>query len=149
VFGWGPGTYALLYAPFQQAQEKTIISTNLGNGGNAHSEYLGPLSESGIMGVITFVAIVICVLSAGFRLYYSIKDKEMKRMVLVLVLGFVTYIVHGGLNDFLDTDKASVPFWGFIAMLVAIDTYHRKIKESEQLQVQPGTSEVLISESSH
>ena len=133
VFGWGPGTYALLYAPFQQAQEKTIISTNLGNGGNAHSEYLGPLSEAGILGIITFIAIVICVLSAGFRLYYTIHENEMKKLVLVLLLGFVTYIVHGGINDFLDTDKASVPFWGFIAMLVAIDVYHRKSAQQAEM----------------
>lgn len=129
IFGWGPGTYTFVYAPFQQAQDKTIISTNMGNGGNAHSEYLGPLSESGVLGIVTFVAIVICVLSAGFRLYYTVTENEMKKLVLVLLLGFVTYIVHGGINDFLDTDKASVPFWGFIAMFVAIDVYHRKAVE--------------------
>ena len=144
VFGWGPGTYAFVYAPFQQAQEKTIISTNLGNGGNSHSEYFGPLSESGILGVITFVAIVICVLSAGFRLYYTIKDNEMRKLVLVLLLGFVTYIVHGGINDFLDTDKASVPFWGFIAMLVAIDIYHRQaLVKTNVVKPQPAAESLV------
>lgn len=133
IFGWGPGTYALVYAPFQQVQEKTIISTNMGNGGTAHSEYLGPLSEAGVLGVITFVAIVICVLSTGFRLYYTISEGETKRIVLVLLLGFVSYIVHGAINNFLDTDKASVPFWGFIAMLVAIDLYHSKSMEEQQI----------------
>ena len=34
--------------------------------------------------------------------------------------------IHGVLNNYLDTDKASVPFWGFIAILVALDLYHRK-----------------------
>jgi len=53
--------------------------------------------------------------------------------VLVTLLGFVTYIVHGALNDFLDTDKASVPFWGFIAMLVAIDVYHKNKALEEEL----------------
>ena len=128
-FGWGPGTYSFEYAPFQHAHEKTIISTNMGDKGNAHSEYIGPLSESGVFGVLTFVAIIICTLSTGFRLYYSLKDYETKRLVLVILLGFITYIVHGGLNNFLDTDKASVPFWGFIAMLVAIDLYHNNKKE--------------------
>jgi len=28
-------------------------------------------------------------------------------------------------DDFLDTDKASVPFWGFTALLVAIDVYYK------------------------
>lgn len=126
VLGWGPGTYAFVYAPFQHANEKTIISTNMGDRGNAHSEYIGPLCESGVLGALTFIAIVICFLSTGFRLYYTINDRELKNIVLVILLGFITYIVHGGLNNFLDTDKASVPFWGFVAMLVTIDIYHRK-----------------------
>jgi hypothetical protein len=57
----------------------------------------------------------------------------MKKIVLVVLLGFVTYIVHGGLNNFLDTDKASVPFWGFVAILVAIDVYHKnKVNKSAE-----------------
>lgn len=125
VFGWGPGTYSFEYAPFQHAHEKTIISTNMGDRGNAHSEYIGPLCESGVPGALTFIAIIICVLATGFRLYYTVKENETKKIVLVTLLGFITYIVHGGLNNFLDTDKASVPFWGFVAILVAIDLYHK------------------------
>ncbi len=45
VFGFGPGTYQFLYAPYQRSKEKTIISTNFGDVGNAHSEYIGPMSE--------------------------------------------------------------------------------------------------------
>jgi hypothetical protein len=41
-----------------------------------------------------------------------------------LVLGLITYWVHGMLNNFLDTEKASVPFWAFIAGLVALEVYH-------------------------
>lgn len=131
IFGWGPGTYSFEYAPFQHAHEKTIISTNMGDKGNAHSEYIGPLCESGVLGVLSFLAIILCVLATGFRLYYTVKDKEAKNIVLVTLLGFVTYIVHGGVNDFLDTDKASVPFWGFVAILVAIDLYHKNGEKEE------------------
>ena len=132
IFGWGPGTYSFEYAPFQHAEDKTIISTNNGDAGNAHSEYIGPLAESGLLGTLTFLAIILYVLSTGFRLYYTIIDYETKKLVLVILLGFVTYVVHGGINNFLDTDKASVPFWGFIAMLVAIDIYHNnKTEESK------------------
>ncbi|MBL0329861.1 MAG: O-antigen ligase family protein [Bacteroidetes bacterium] len=133
IFGWGPGTYSFEYAPFQHAHEKTIISTNMGDKGNAHSEYIGPLCESGVLGALTFIGIVIVVLSTGFRLYYTVKENETKKMVLVLLLGFITYIVHGGLNNFLDTDKASVPFWGFVAALVAIDLYHKNKPKQEQI----------------
>ena len=129
IFGWGPGTYSFEYAPFQHAHEKTIISTNMGDKGNAHSEYIGPLCESGVLGALTFIIIVIVVLSTGFRLYYTVTENETKKIVLVILLGFITYIVHGGLNNFLDTDKASVPFWGFVAALVAIDLYHKNREE--------------------
>ena len=55
--------------------------------------------------------------------------------MLVILLGFITYVVHGGLNNFLDTDKASVPFWGFVAALVAIDLYHKnKVDEAVEVE---------------
>ena len=48
-FGWGPGTYAFVYAHFKSLKDLTIISTNFGDGGNAHSEYLSPLAEQGFL----------------------------------------------------------------------------------------------------
>lgn len=38
----GAGTYQFNYSVYQLNEEKTYISTNLGDKGNAHSEYLGP-----------------------------------------------------------------------------------------------------------
>lgn len=126
VFGWGPGTYMFQYAPFQMSDEQTIISTNTGNMGNAHSEYIGPLAESGVIGMLTFLILVIVVFYKGSRLYHELPKGEMKTVVLLTLLGLFTYVTHGLLNNYLDTDKASVPFWGFIALIVAIDIYHNK-----------------------
>jgi len=124
--GVGPGAYQFLYAPYQLSKEKTIISTNAGDRGNAHSEYIGPLTESGVLGMLTFLAIVILVLYTALKVYHKTNDRKVKILSLVLVLGLITYYVHGTLNNFLDTDKASVPFWGFTAIIVALDLYHRQ-----------------------
>ena len=124
IFGWGPGTYQFVYAPYQRAKEKTIISTNYGDMGNAHSEYIGPLSESGVLGMLTFLGIVITSVLTGIRIYRRSQDKHIKIIGLMMTLGLITYYVHGLMNNFLDTDKASVPFWGFTAIIVAIDLYH-------------------------
>lgn len=126
VFGWGPGTYTFHYAPFQLSHEKTIISTNQGDMGNAHSEYLGPLSEQGVMGMLSFVLIIVVTLITGIRAVRNAADSELGMLGLAAIVGLVTYYLHGILNNFLDTDKASVPFWGFTALLVAIDIYYRK-----------------------
>jgi O-antigen ligase len=125
-FGWGPGTYMFQYAPFQMSNEQTIISTNSGNMGNAHSEYIGPLAESGVFGMLTFLTLVIVVFTRGSLLYHRLPKGELKTVVLLTILSLFTYVTHGLLNNYLDTDKASVPFWGFIAIIVAIDVYHSK-----------------------
>lgn len=132
VMGIGPGTYQFLYAPYQLSKEKTIISTNAGDRGNAHSEYIGPLTESGVPGMLSFLAIVICVLYTAMRVFRRSADQKVKTISLVLMLGLVTYYVHGTLNNFLDSDKASVPFWGFTAIIVALDLYYGKKAGSPQ-----------------
>lgn len=126
IFGWGPGTYQFVYAPFQQTRNKTIISTNAGDKGTAHSEYIGPLSESGILGMLSILAIVIVISITSVRLYKRTKNAEVKMLTLVYFLGLVTYFIHGALNNFLDTDKSSVPFWTFAATIVALDIFHSK-----------------------
>lgn len=123
VLGWGPGTYTFLYAPFQRSTEKTIISTNAGDLGNAHSEYIGPLAESGIIGTLSFVLIIIVVYYRGSKLYHRLPPGEFRGLLLSVLVGLFTYVVHGMINNYLDTDKAAVPFWGFIAFIVAADIY--------------------------
>ncbi len=124
--GWGPGTYMFKYAPFQRSYERTIISTNFGNLGNAHSEYLGPLAETGILGMLIVLVLTVMVIYKGIQLYYKGKTKEIRILSLLSLLCLVTYFAHGLMNNFLDTDKASVPFWSYIAFLTAVDLYHKK-----------------------
>jgi putative inorganic carbon (hco3(-)) transporter len=126
VFGWGPGTYQFKYAPFQMASEKTVISTNYGERGNAHSEYLGALAESGIPGMLFYISLVAVALWRGSKTWRGYKDKESKYLLLALMAGLVTYVIHGGLNNFLDTDKISALFWGILAAMVALENNLRE-----------------------
>lgn len=129
--GWGPGTYMFNYAPYQISAHRTIISTNSADGGNAHSEYLGPMAESGFMGMITFLILIGIVIYTAVHAYSRTNDKRLKTIVMGALLGLITYYVHGILNNFLDTDKLSVPFWGFTAIIVAVDIYTRKASLTE------------------
>jgi O-antigen ligase len=106
--------------------DRTIISTNSANGGNAHSEYLGPLAESGLLGAISVLILIITVIYTGIHAYSRTDDKKLKTLAIGALLGLITYYIHGTMNNFLDTDKLSVPFWGFSAIIVAIDIYTKK-----------------------
>ena len=129
--GWGPGTYQFVYAPHQRSEHRTIISTNNADRGNAHSEYLGPLAEQGIPGTLIILSILLATCNMGFRTYRALRERDRWRAywAMSVYLGLMTYFIHGVLNNYLDTDKASAPFWGFLAILVVMDL---EVKKSER-----------------
>ena len=133
LWGWGPGTYQFEYAPFQTSDLRTVISTNNADLGNAHSEYLGPLAEQGVLGLAGVLALLLATCHLGFKLQRTLHDPEKKRLAMGLFLGLITYFVHGVLNNYLDTDKASAPFWGFLALLVVLDLGTKGSQERTQI----------------
>lgn len=134
LLGFGPGTYAFTYASYQRPENLTLISTNFGDQGNAHSEFLGPLAEQGVLGSLTFIILLIVVFYKGITLYFRLEDKELKMFVMCALMGLITYYIHGVLNNYLDQDKAALPFWALTAMLVAIDVHHEDLVKKKQLK---------------
>ena len=126
ILGIGPGTYQFQYGSYQKSYQLSTISTNAGDLGNAHSEYIGPMTEQGIVGVGLVVAVFLATFATGVRVYRTAADSATGRMALAFTLSLLTYYVHGMFNNFLDTDKLSVPFWGFTAVVVALDLYSTK-----------------------
>jgi putative inorganic carbon (hco3(-)) transporter len=133
VWGWGPGTYMFEYAPFQASEDRTIISTNFATGGNAHSEYLGPLAEQGLIGMLLVVVFVGTSCWTAIRLWSRMPPGRDRYLVGAAFFGLITYYVHGILNNFLDLDKASVPFWCMTAMIVIFDLKYPAKKSAEEL----------------
>jgi putative inorganic carbon (hco3(-)) transporter len=142
LMGWGPATYQFKYAPYQVAKDKTIISTNYGEGGNAHSEYLGALVDSGVPGLLFYLLFLGVVLWKGIMVYKTHGEKRIRNLSLALVAGLVTYAVHGALNNFLDTDKISALFWGMSAAIVAIDTGAKEDREEREVSGEESLSQV-------
>jgi O-antigen ligase len=129
VFGYGPGTYAFEYAPFQEPENLTIISTNFGDMGNAHSEYLGALAEMGIIGLLSFLGIVATIFYTSIMVYNRIplSDNGTRILILSMIMALSTYFIHAFLNNFLDTDKAAVPIFGMCAMIIALGLQQQKL----------------------
>ena len=81
---------------FQSSQDLTIISTNFGDLGNAHSEYLGPLAEQGVLGPILFlVCWCFLIYYKGIPLYYKLKNRDLKMVLLTAIAALTTYLTHG------------------------------------------------------
>lgn len=131
LLGWGPGTYQFQYGTFQKSSEKSIISTNNGDRGNSHSEYLGPLCEQGFLGALIFITLSVIVILRSSKLIYTTNDYNIRLLAMGLLLGLVTYWIHGFLNNFLDTEKLSVPFWAFIAALVTLEHHNNRVSTAQ------------------
>jgi O-antigen ligase len=133
LLGFGPGTYQFEYAQFQEPENLTIISTNFGDMGNAHSEYLGALSETGIIGLLSFLALVVIIFYKGITLFYkSIGDRAQQAVVLSSILGLSTYFIHAFLNNYFDTDKAAVPVLGICAIFIALENNLKEVNLTSQ-----------------
>jgi len=128
ITGWGPGTYMFQYAPFQHSADRTIISTNFGNLGNAHSEYLGPLAEQGILGLLLRLTWVIVTFYFAVTTYHRMPKGKDKDLLLAIILSLASYYIHGILNNFMDTLKAAVPIY---VLTVIIVRYNIKLVSNE------------------
>ena len=123
--GYGPGTYAMEYATFQRAVYTTPVSTNHGDNGTAHNEFLLALSEQGIPGMAITLILFIVPIVIGLRGYERARDKNTKSLYLGVTFALVAYDIHALVNNFLDQDKIAMTYYGFLAILLALDKYGR------------------------
>lgn len=127
LIGFGPGTFQFQYLCYQQEDEITYISVfspyniPLGRGGSAHNEYLLLLAESGILALVAFLLLVILLLKKSLQLLLRCTNNEHYNTCLYLLLGLVTYLIHGLFNNYLDTDKTAFLFFASMALLVQLD----------------------------
>lgn len=126
ITGFGPGTYQFVYGPYQSVYEMTYISTMAGDKGNAHSEPLTYLSETGFPGFVSYIIWMLATVGVGIRAYYRAKDIYIKNLVLAALLGFITFFFHGLVNSFIDQIKFSSLVFGSMAMIVVGDISSRK-----------------------
>ncbi len=124
--GFGPGTYQFEYNKYQTMEYKTYISSNTGEKGNAHSEYLTYLSEKGLLGAIIFLCIVFSALYFGIKNHEQLEDPLLRLLNLGILLGLVTYFFHGIFNSFMDQSKMAFLYFSALGTLVWISQIARK-----------------------
>lgn len=122
--GFGPGTYSFQYGVYQEPEFETPITTYFGDNGTCHSEYLGPLAESGWLGLLTFLAIIAVAYSNGYKLIFNTNNIEVKILATSTLVGLSTFLIHGLLNNYSETDKIAIILWGSFAIITALRQYH-------------------------
>ncbi len=129
LFGFGPGTFAFQYGVYQKSSELTIISTNTGDVGGAHSEFLLAMAEAGYPALLFWTLILLFSVQTAMKVIYNSKNRQIRITALMALLGLVTYYTHALLNEYSQYDKVAVPMWGFLAVIVALDLYFSETKK--------------------
>ena len=127
LLGFGPGTYQFVYAQYQQAQMLTGASTNRGDRGNAHSEYIGLLAECGAPAALVFTLLVLVAALGGLGAVQKMQRGSHRAMLMGLLVGFTAYAIHSALNNFLDMDKLAAPFWLTMAVVAVWNTTEQSV----------------------
>ncbi len=132
ITGFGTGTFALAYLPYQRPEEMTRLSVNShrridgrhysGQGGGAHSEYLQALSELGLVGLLSWLLLIGSSWYTALRIYFQHKKQSHRRWAMALFWALNTFYLHSFFNNFLHQEEVSVLFWSMLAALAMFNT---------------------------
>ncbi len=128
IFGFGIGTFQFQYLKYQRPPEMTRLSitepilerkpSNFGRGGEAHSEYLKALAETGLPGFLIWMAMAGLAVFTCLRGVFSKNLNENERKIYVVaLLSLTTFLIHGLANNFLHDGRVAALFWGQLAFL--------------------------------
>ncbi|MCR8632409.1 O-antigen ligase family protein [Paenibacillus radicis (ex Xue et al. 2023)] len=123
IIGLGFQTYNDNYFSYRDYNYSTGLQSEMTMG--AHSEYLKLLAETGIIGALVFIYIIWITLKRGFLLSEMMGRTFEGLVVRGFLYGFLTYVIHGSVNNFLQKDKISIMF--FLAFTI-ISSFERIIR---------------------
>jgi len=133
ITGFGTGTYAIAYLPYQRPEDLTRLSVSSpkredgqrhysGRGGGAHSEYLQALSELGLVGLLAWLLLIISSWYTALRIYFQHPKQSHRRWAMALFWALNTYYLHSFFNNFLHQEEVSFLFWSMLAALAMLNT---------------------------
>jgi len=136
--GFGPGTFQFQYFRYQRPADMTRISVQeplpgrnpatYGRGGGAHSEYWQTLAETGWLGLLLYSAWVFAFFRIALGGFLRAENKENQRVLLLCLLSFLSFTLHGLVNNMLHDGRVAALVWGQAALLHSLIVAGRAFK---------------------
>ena len=120
VLGFGPGNFYNYYKDYTVSSFKTYVSNNPERSG-MHNYYLMTAVEQGLPGAFIFIGLCFFAMIQGQRIYYRMRVRWRKHILLAALLSFVLIVILMLMNDFVETDKIGSLFFINLALIVNMD----------------------------
>ena len=128
--GFGPNNFYTYYKEYALHRFETYVSDNPEQS-TIHNYYLLLLVEQGIPGMLIFLALNFAVLIYSEKLYHEVKDKDLKHIVMSMLLVYVVILAFLLMNDMIETDKVGSLFFFSMAMLILVQRWDKQKKNAE------------------
>ena len=125
VVGFGPGSFYEQYKGHTVLAFQTYVSDNPDRS-TVHCYYLLAAAEQGIPGGLIFLSLVLITVLYGEKIYHRTRAPASKRMVMAMLLAFITIAALNLINDLLEADKVGPFFFIAIAVLVNVDLRNKE-----------------------
>ncbi|MCB0686313.1 MAG: O-antigen ligase family protein [Saprospiraceae bacterium] len=122
ILGFGPGTFAYAYLPYQKEDEMTRLSVTSptaldgrphppGKGGGAHSEYFQALAEMGTIGLLGWILLWAVSIDRCFWSWAQSNSTNHQWLVFAFGLSLIGYVILGIFNNFFHSEEVSSLCW--------------------------------------
>jgi len=122
LFGMGLGSFMTVYLPYREKYTGIPEPKIIGYAYKppvpiyAHNCYLQLTAETGIFGLLSFLAIIILFFKKTITTFNKNKDF----LLLGLISGILAYLIHAGIDTHLYSMQLSDFFWIMLGLVIAI-----------------------------
>ncbi len=128
VMGFGPGQFYFNYKEYTTNKFETYISRN-NEKSTVHNYYLQVTVEQGFIGLLIWLVLLVYALYLGQKLYKKLLDNYHKNIAVATTISLITIIINIALSDLIEADKIGTSFFMFLAILVNLDLYFRRMNK--------------------
>lgn len=122
--GFGPSTFYSEYKPFADARFKTYVSDNPEKS-TVHNYFLLTLVEQGFVGLLLLVAMILLFFRRCEKLFYQVKSRFYKTIVLIMLLVMTNLVVVNFFSDMIETDKVGTFYFLCFGVLMLLENQYR------------------------
>ncbi len=119
ILGYGIGSFNRMFAEFRDVELSKFLPFNIWNLNHAHNEFLEIAAETGIVGLVLYIAII------GLLLYQVwstlLRHRSQENLILLGVFGGITAIlIHNLFTVTLRHTPSAFLLWGFIGLSLGL-----------------------------
>jgi len=118
VIGVGTNTYMKNYRFYKEVPEyRNIITTDYAY---AHNNFLHLTAETGLLGLFSFLLLLVMIFWEGGKIYRQLADPFLKTYALSLLVCIAAFLVNGLTESSLFHSRVAAIFWYLIGLLLSL-----------------------------